>query len=327
MSGTHRRRLHRDGCRCATPSRSARGWPRHPEPHSTSSSCCPADDRSVITPPDAGLRPLPAASRPRTWLARRRERCRMPCPCARTCASRESFAEGLRRGGRRARRLAHRRRRRERRPARPPSARHRRRPSCCTRRTCPSCWRPRVRDGSIRDAGSPASRRPSARGPAPTRCWRRAIALATADRRRAAPACRSCRSTCRRASTPASSASPARRTPTTCSRRRSRALPDEHRGRCRGRATATASKTRSSQLQLGAGRDRRRRLEPTRAAPTALPRLDGREDAPRAAGADDRRPAHHATKKKGAGAMSGQHRAPEVPPSPRSRRADSRRRA
>ena len=102
-----------------------------------------------------------------------------------------------------------------------------------------------------------------------------------ARRRRQARSCacsRSSRSTCRQASTPASSGSPVQPTPTRCSRRRAR--------RTAGVSDAEVIVGRGDSiedavaaLELGAGRGRDRRLQPARPAAAALPRLDRCEDA------------------------------------------------
>ena len=272
------------------PSRSARAWPRHPVPNSTSSSCCPQTSRSVITPPDAGydryLREQAedvAGSRPTAQIpdgvtardaraVRRLVRRGARWPPPRSSAPRTSWS------------------------VRPTAAcaagtgSARSPPSCCTPRTCRSCSRPRARVASTRRSASPASRRRSARGRAPTRCSRRRprsrqstgaelrlLSLVTVD----LPA--SVDTGVIRVAGAAHAdevLSQARAEPARRRRRRGRRRPRRQHRR-RGLAP-----------QLGARRTRDRRLEPPRPAAAAVPRLDRSEDAARTSRSHDRGAAH-----------------------------------
>ena len=149
MSGQHRRRLHRHRSRERMPSRSARAWPRHPVPSSTSSSCCPQTSRSVITPPDASYDRY--LERPGRVVAREAAAAQIPRRRRRTATHvrfADSFAEGLLAAAARVRRVAHRGRGGRTAACAAGIGSARSRPSCCTPRTCRSCSRPRARDAS-----------------------------------------------------------------------------------------------------------------------------------------------------------------------------------
>ena len=200
------------------------------------------------------MRATTATSRAGRGVARRRRRSRSGDAVHHAHARplRRLVRRRPRRRRRRVRRLAHRRRRRERRAARPAPARHRRRASCSTPPSVPVVLAP---EGSRRiDPATGIT--PHHRGDRHAPGRRRAPAREHGARApRPAPSCgcsRSSRSTCRRASTPASSASPAPPTPTTCSPRRSQHSPTASTPRSWS-PEATASKTRSSQLSWEPG--------------------------------------------------------------------------
>ena len=296
MSGQHRRRLHRHRCRRRrgrarrAAGRGIRVGTRH------RASCCRRTTASVITPPDAGYdRYLAGAGRrrgsprPRDGIPGCRDR------TARTCASATRSPRVSSRpqpsSGRRTSSSA----------PRTADCRGRHRLGTVATEllhssTCPWCSRPRAR-GEI-DPATGVTRITAAIGtrPGADALLEESDGARRRHRRRAAPALARVGRPAGRASTPASSASPVPRTPTTCSPRRSHALPDGIDAEvvvARGDSIEDAV----AAPQLGARRARRRRLQPPRPAAAALPRLDRSEDAARTPGPDDRGAPHTRARK------------------------------
>ena len=252
----------------------------HPGRRSTSWSCCPARTAASSRPPTPATTGT-SRSRRAAWLAEACEPLDDPgSPCRTRTHVRYArvVRRGARRRGARVRRVAHRRRRRQRRAARPASRSARSRTSCCTPPTCRSCSRRRAPADRARRRASPASRPRSARAPARTRC---------STRRRRSPAAHGAEL---RLLSLVTVDLPAERrhgrhphrgrrcTPTRCSLRRATRPARRHRRRG-GRRPRRQHRGRRRAPRAGSRRDRHRRLEPARAAPPPVPRLDRCEDA------------------------------------------------